>query len=358
MLQAMSTPTGSVSALRPGWVAWFDGGVRTLYPGYFALVMATGIVSNGFWFLGWPVLSDVLLAVNLVAYPVLVVATVARLARHPRELWADLVNPRLVFSFFTIVAGTDVLGLQLFVRGHVGVAVALWIVAFVAWVALSYFSFSVLTFLNEGRSADVVHGGWLIAIVGTESLALLGVRLAPHLGSLESLMFVAVYVLWGVGIVLYGIFVTLFAYRIFFLPVDATEMSPLFWVIMGAAAIATNAGSTMLRLPPDLPFLMDMHSFVDGTTLLLWAWATWWIPLLVIIGIWRHGVRREPLSYHPAYWSLVFPLGMYTLATYHLALAADFTPLSTLPRVSIWIAFTAWLITMTGMVRTLVRSRG
>jgi tellurite resistance protein TehA-like permease len=346
-----------VTATRPGWGAWLDGGVRTLYPGYFALVMATGIVSNGFWFLGFRVLSDILLVIDLVAYPVLVAATIARLVRHPKALWADLINPRLVFSFFTIVAGSSVLGLQLFLRDEHGIAVGLWLVAFVVWVGLSYFSFSVLTFLNEGSGADVVHGGWLIAIVGTESLALLGVRLAPHLGSLDSLMFVTVYVLWGVGIVLYGIFVTLFAYRIFFLPVDATEMSPLFWVIMGAAAIATNAGSTMLTTPPGLPFLADMHSFVDGTTLILWAWATWWIPLLVIIGIWRHGVRREPLNYHPAYWSLVFPLGMYTLATFHLALAADFSPLEDAPRISIWIAFAAWLLTTSGLLRSLARSR-
>lgn len=45
-------------------------------------------------------------------------------------------------------------------------------------------------------------------------------------------------------------------------------------------------------------------------SLLLWAWATWWIPLLVIFGVWRHLVHCQPLRYHPMYWSLVFPLGM------------------------------------------------
>jgi tellurite resistance protein TehA-like permease len=341
--------------LRRGGSARVDAAVRTLYPGYFAMVMATGIVSNGFWFLDLETLSGALLAVNLVAYPLLVVATVLRAARHRQALWADLVNPRLVFSFFTIVAGSDVLGLQLLLRGWTAPAVALWIVAFVAWILLSYFSFSVLTFLNAGTGADVVHGGWLIAIVGTESLALLGVGIAPSLGSLESLMFVVAYSLWGVGIVFYGIFVTLFSYRIFFLRVDAADMSPLFWVIMGAAAISTNAGSTLLVTPTDLPFLIDMHPFVDGTTLILWAWATWWIPLLVIFGFWRHVVCRHPLTYHPAYWSLVFPLGMYTLATYRLALAADFAPLRDVPQALIWVAFAAWLATMLGLVRSIVR---
>jgi len=325
-----------------------DDGIRSLYPGAFALVMATGIVSNGFEALGFIWLSDVLFAINVVAFPVLVAATVARAVRHPRALWADLIDPRLVFSFFTLVAAANVLGLQLWLRGADGAATGLWVFALVAWVLLSYFSFSVLTFLNSGTGADVVHGGWLIAIVGTESIALLGVRLAPDLGDAA---FVVVYVLWGIGIVLYGIFVTLFSYRIFFLRVTAADMNPLFWVIMGAAAIATNAGSTLIVTPTGLPFLEAMHAFVDGTTLILWAWATWWLPLLVIFGVWRHGVCREPLRYHPMYWSLVFPLGMYTLATYRLALASDFTVLQDVARVLVWISFAAWLATMWGLLR-------
>ena len=327
--------------------------VGSLYPGYFALVMATGIVSNAFFYVGQRGLSTALLAVNLIAYPVLLVATAARAVRRPRALWADLINPRLVFSFFTFVAGSDVLGLQFSLRGAQGVAVGLWLAALVAWVLLSYFSFSVLMFLNAGTGADVVHGGWLIAIVGTESLALLGARIASHLGSLEHAAFVAVYVLWGVGIVLYGVFVTLFCYRVFFLPLQAAEANPLFWVIMGAAAISVNAGSRLIITPTGLAFLAAMHAFVNGTTLILWAWATWWIPLLVIVGVWRHAVRRYPLTYHPMYWSLVFPLGMYTLATYRLGLAADFPPLEAAARVLVWIAFGAWLITMAGLLRAL-----
>jgi tellurite resistance protein TehA-like permease len=332
---------------------WVDGGVRSLYPGYFALVMATGIVSNALWFLRFRTLSDVLLWINVVAYPLLLAATVVRVVRYPRRLWADLINPRLVFSFFTLVAGSNVLGLQLFQRDVEGVATVLWLVALALWVLLSYFSFSVLTFRNAGTGADVVHGGWLIAIVGTESLALLGGGLAPSLGSLA---FVVAYALWGIGIVFYGIFVTLFSYRIFFLQVEAADMNPLFWVVMGAAAIATNAGSTLILTPPGLPFLDAMHAFVDGTTLILWAWATWWIPLLVILGVWRHVVLRYPLAYHPMYWSLVFPLGMYTLATYRLSLAADFTPLQTVARVLVWFALAAWAISMAGLLRSGIRT--
>ncbi|MCC6223116.1 MAG: tellurite resistance/C4-dicarboxylate transporter family protein [Thermoleophilia bacterium] len=328
----------------------FDRGVRPLFPGYFNLVMATGIVSNALFIIGPRPLSSALLVVNLAAFAVLVLATTLRAGIYRRELWSDLTNPRLVFTFFTIVAGANVLGSGLYVRGFELVAAGLWLFALVVWVLLGYFSFAVLTFINTESGAEVVHGGWLIAIVGTESLVVLGALVAPEFGPLAALTWVAVYALWGVGIVFYGIFVTLFTHRIFFLRVTAEDMNPLFWVVMGAAAIATNAGSTLIVSEPDLEFLLAMRPFIDGTTLILWAWATWWIPLLVIFGFWRHVVQRYQLSYHPAYWNLVFPLGMYTVATYRLSLASDYTALQTVSRVMVWVSFAAWLLTMLGLI--------
>jgi tellurite resistance protein TehA-like permease len=321
-----------------------------MYPGYFALVMATGIVSNAFFYLGYDVLSDALFWVTLAAFPVVLACFVVRAVVWPAAVWRDLVDPRLVFTFFTLVAAADVLGLQLHLRGEDHLALVLWLAALAIWVVLGYFSFAVLTFDEGQTGADVVHGGWLIAIVGTESLVLLGAPLADEFGSLEDTIFVAVYALWGIGIVLYGIFITLFAYRIFFLRVDASEMNPLFWVVMGAAAIATNAGSTLILNEPNLPFLDAMRPFVNGTTLILWAWATWWIPLLVIFGVWRHLVRHYPLTYAPMYWSLVFPLGMYAVATYRLALASDFHPIEIFSQAMVWIAFGAWVATMLGLL--------
>src|SRR5688572_14796417 len=306
--------------------------IRGLYPGYFALVMATGIISNAAWHIGHRGASDFLLGVNLVAFPLLLLALAVRMTRFRGEVFADLVNPRLVFSFFTIVAAADVFGLQLALRGQTESAVFLWLFALAVWTLLGYASFSVLTFINTESGADLVHGGWLIAIVGTESLVLLGAQLAPHFGAAAPLAFVSIYALWGIGVVFYGIFITLFSYRLFFLRVEPADVTPLFWVVMGAAAIATNAGSTLILTDPGMPFLLALRPFLDGTTLILWAWATWWIPMLVIFSVWKYVVRREPIAYHAMFWSLVFPLGMYTLATWRLSLAADFPPLQWIPR--------------------------
>jgi hypothetical protein len=65
---------------------------------------------------------------------------------------------------------------------------------------------------------------------------------------------------------------------------------------MGAAAISTNAGSVLIATDSAMPFLNAMRPFIDGVTLTMWAWATWWIPLLLFLGVWKHGVRRVPPS--------------------------------------------------------------
>lgn len=333
-----------------------DRGIRDLYPGYPAIVMATGIISNALYFMGLFGLSQALFVVNLVAYPVLLMAILARLFRHAPALWADLLDPRLVFSFFTIVAATDVLGIQCDLRGYTDAAIALWLFALAVWIVLLYLSFAVLSFLNTALDANVVHGGWLIAIVGTQSLVLLGVRVADHLVEYGTGLIVLAHMLWGIGLALYAMFVTLFSYRIFFFKLTPDDLSPLLWVVMGAAAISANAGTSLLLNNAHLPYLASMRPFVDGVTLIVWAWGTWWIPLLVFFGVWKHAVCRIPLSYSPALWSLVFPLGMYSVATFRLSLATQFPFLGTLGREFVWIAIPAWLTTALAMVVSNMKS--
>lgn len=327
--------------------------ISKLNPGYFALVMATGIVSNAMFFTGQRVVSDALLALAFLFLLWLCAATSWRIIRFQRALWADLVNPRLVFSFFTIVAALDVFGGGLCLRGYNEIAVPLWLLAFVLWFFLLYFSFGVLTFLNRAEEADVIHGGWLIAIVGTESLVILGAQIAPLFGEHAPAIFVLIHMLWGVGLGLYAIFITLFAHRIFFFEIKPADLSPLLWVVMGAGAISTNAGSILILTKSELPFLDSIRPFIDGVTLLMWAWSAWLIPLLLMFDIWKHGVRKEPIRYTPSLWGFVFPLGMFALASGRLSLASDFTLLQSVSYVMVWIAFLAWVATAIGLGKAL-----
>ena len=100
-----------------------------------------------------------------------------------------------------------------------------------------------------------------------------------------------------------------------------------------------------------------MAPFVEGIVVLAWATATFWFPLMIAIGVWRHIVRRLPLRYHPSYWALVFPLGMYSAATFRMRAAIGLESLEWLPQLALAAALVAWTAAFFGLVHQLVTPR-
>ena len=88
----------------------FSRAAAGLFPGYFALVMATGIVSIAAYLLALTAVAWVLLFVNVAAYIVLWLLLVTRLVRFFPRVRADLTDHARGPGFFTVVAGTCVLG--------------------------------------------------------------------------------------------------------------------------------------------------------------------------------------------------------------------------------------------------------
>jgi tellurite resistance protein TehA-like permease len=119
---------------------------------------------------------------------------------------------------------------------------------------------------------------------------------------------------------------------------------------MGAVAISALVGATLIEHAALSRDVAEIVPFVTGFTLFYWAIATWWIPMLLVLGVWRYLICSVPLAYDPLYWGGVFPLGMYSVSTYHVAkiLAAPFlVPLSQLFMV---VAVLAWAATFAGLV--------
>lgn len=71
------------------------------------------------------------------------------------------------------------------------------------------------------------------------------------------------------------------------------------------------------------------------------------------MGAWRHFYKRYPLTYHPVYWGLVFPMGMYTVATFRLAQVLNMDFLLLIPQYFIYLALVAWVVTFYGLVSRL-----
>jgi tellurite resistance protein TehA-like permease len=112
------------------------GAVESLTPGYFALVMASGIISVGLRLEGFTLLSGVLLAVCVTAFVVLLSLTVWRFVSYRAAVNEDFMDPRRAFGFFTFVAGTNVLGVRLGMEGLHGVTALLLVLSGTAWLVL------------------------------------------------------------------------------------------------------------------------------------------------------------------------------------------------------------------------------
>lgn len=326
-----------------------------MHPAYFALVMATGIVSIAAHLTGLRWIAGALFAINPILYALVWALTIARLVRHRDRVVADVLSHGRSVGFFTTVAATCVLGSQFLVIGErFQVAAALWGFGIVLWALLTYAIFTVLTVKTEKPTlAEGINGGWLVAVVAAQSVAVLGAQLASGFAPYEPEVLLFCLTMWLGGGMLYIWIIGLIFYRYTFFTMSPSDLAPPYWINMGAAAISTLAGATLVLAAPHSPVIEQVLPFVRGLTLMWWATATWWIPMLFILGIWRHVIRRFPLRYDPLYWGAVFPLGMYTVCTARLSAAIEAPYLLAVPRYFVYVALLAWSLAMAGMLAQL-----
>ena len=327
-----------------------------LFPGYFALVMATGIISIACYLLEMRTLAVALVVVNLVAFALLWLLLLLRLLLFFTRIKDDINNHVRGPGFFTVVAGTSVLGSQLLiVSGQFRVASILWLLALVLWAIIMYAFFAAMTVRENKPSIEAgLNGAWLLVVVATQSISVLGTLLVGQLADYREPILFFTLCMFLLGCMLYIPLITLIFYRFTFVNVTTASLTPPYWINMGAVAITTLAGARLIIAAAEWTTLSELLPFLKGFTLFFWAAGTWWIPLLLILGFWRHVYRRFPLRYDPQYWGMVFPLGMYTVCTFQLSKAINFPPLLIIPRYFIYLALAGWIAVSIGLVYSLL----
>jgi tellurite resistance protein TehA-like permease len=330
---------------------------KGLSPTAFAIVMATGIISNSAYSLGMKTLALALFYINATAYVMVWGISLIRTVRYPRQVLADLLNHSRVSGFFTSVAATCVLGTQMIlIFGNYYIASALWLFGLVLWVGLTYTIFTGLIIKeNKPSLAEGINGAWLLAVVSTQSIALLSAQLALYFGTYKLAMNFFALSMWLWGGMLYIWMISLIFYRYMFFKFSPSDLTPPYWINMGAMAISTLAGTALITNTPHAPFLLSILPFLKGFTVFYWATGTWWLPMLFILGIWRHIYKRFPLRYDTLYWGAVFPLGMYTACTLALEQSMNLPFLEPFPHYFFFVALFAWCVTFLGLVYSLVR---
>ena len=324
--------------------------IATLFPGYFALVMATGIIAIASKQLkiGW--LADALYVITAVEYVVLAALVIARLVLYRSRLIADLTSHAKGFAFLTMVAGTNVLGsATALIHGWWGVARGLWWASMVLWAVLLYAALIAVVLRHDkpGLGAGI-NGTWFLLTVSTQSIAVLGALLLGQ--SPNDLLAFTCIAAFMLGLVLYLIVMTMVFLRWTFQGLEPNEADPPAWIAAGAVAITVLAGSNLLAARVASPRVERLAALLEGLVVLAWATATFWFPLMVAIGVWRHLVRKVPLRYHPSYWALVFPLGMYGAATFKMRAVVRLDQLEWAPKVVFAVALATWTTAFAGLV--------
>ena len=327
--------------------------VTDLPSGSFAFVMATGIISIAAALLGFGRMASLLLGVNSAGFLALWILTFLRLIYFPSDVIADLRDHRRGPAFLTVVAGTNVLGDQIsLLTSYQKIAVTLWLLGCALWVGLVYCFFAAVTTRATKPPLAGLDGTWLLIVVAAQSSAILGAQIAGGFSSPEIVIFASssLYLLGGA---FYLVIITLILYRWIFEPMAPEQLTPSYWINMGAAAITTLAGARLSSAVVFDPVLAVTRGYIIGETLFFWSVASWWIPLLAGLMVWRHLIRRFRLFYQFDYWSLVFPLGMYASATLTFAQTIGAEFLAPVPRFFFWVAIAAWCLTFFGMMRRL-----
>lgn len=322
----------------PGVFSRFHG---RPWAGAFNVVMATTVVSIAARNVGLEALSVVLLWVAVAAF-VSLAALDLWLARHPLVLVRRAAQPGQGFHALGFVADQTVLGVRIVGSGTVGLTIATVLLAcgWVLWVLIL-----AAVAVEHGRGGGrKPRGEWLLTVVATEGLAILSARIADHHHA--PALHAGATVLWIVGGVAYGVVGALLVRRATQPDFGVGNVTPDWWIVMGAPAIWCVAAIAVT----------GAHPGTLGAAAAVIAWGVATAMLIVIAAADAVRAHRLGVRFTPERWTMVFPLGMYSVASWELGRSLHAGWLTEVGKASLAVALAAWAAVAYGELRHLLVS--
>ncbi|MEO6881675.1 MAG: tellurite resistance/C4-dicarboxylate transporter family protein [Mycobacteriaceae bacterium] len=329
-----------------------------LPPDVFAVVMATGIVSVAARDHAYPRIEAPLAALAAAILVLLVAGAALQLLLGPATALARARDPDVGLRLFTFVAACAVVGACF--PTHPVVVRTLAVAAAAAWLVLFPLTLRDVVASTASQLRAHAHGSWLLVSVATAGLAITAAGVAS---STHRLAWIVVSTAaWALAVVLYLVVAGLIAWRVATEPFVPEEVTPDSWILMGALAITTLAGADLVgalrAAGPASGSPVWLSDVVRPATLVLWILASTTIPVLVYAEIWRVDHRAGSVHFAGAWWSAVFPLGMYASATAATAAQLALPSLTTISLVMFWIAFSVWVLVTMGWLHSVLRPAG
>jgi tellurite resistance protein TehA-like permease len=301
--------------------------------------MATTVVSIASRNAGLEALSIVLLWVAVAAF-VSLAALDLWLVRHPIAMLRRAGQPGEGFHALGFVADGCVLGVRIVEAGNAALTIAVILLAggSVLWVLIL-----AAVAVEHGRGGvRKPRGEWLLTVVATEGLAILAAKIAArhHLPALHAGA-TALWIIGGVACVVVG---GLLAHRAAMPDFGLGNITPDWWIVMGAPAIWCVAAVAVT----------GAHPGTAGAAAAAVAWGLASLMLIVIAAADALRALRLGVRFTPERWTMVFPLGMYCVASWTLGQSLGANWLSELGRLWLAVAFTAWAAVGYGELRHLL----
>ena len=366
----------------------FLGYVKTMPSGAFAFVMATGVVSVGMKLIdlgAWTTwLSYFLWACALGGWLFLTFSLVLRAVLHWDDLDHDFGNAATGFGYFTLPAGTLVVGIRFAAQGLWIWATVIWLLGATIWLFFAYaIPWLVIERTHhlqrgakrqtpaypsagkppsvtgpvvgnedmEGAAASTrsllshVNGVWFVWTVSTQSVSILAAFLQLHYrgGGQEFFTVIAV-ITWATGLGLYLAVFIAFIMRVIRQGISPVDLDPSLWVVMGALAISCLASGRLVAMDSSVALAAAIRPLASGTGIFLWGLNTWLVVGLLLLGLWRHLGRGVSFRYVTTLWAMVFPMGVYSVASMTVGSVEKVAIIAWFGKVFIWVALVAWTL--------------
>ncbi|MEJ5312828.1 MULTISPECIES: hypothetical protein [Anaerolinea] len=310
--------------------------LRTLHPGWFGAVMGTAIVATilslnpgnlpGFK----PVLQAGAIGFHvfaLLAMTGLLIPTVIRWFRFPKESVQDIIHPVFGAMFATLPAALLVLASTTASVGKLWLSPSLTnllLMILSVTGTLLGFAISILftyaLFLNTEVRKEHANGAWFIPPVVNIIIPLALLALIPLVPEAwRSSVFALSVAFWGAGFFLFLMVAAVLYERLIFHALPPAGMIPSLWIGLGPIGVG---GLVLLRLvQTGAAFLNESTPILmQGATmaaLSLWGLGIWWLGVLILVT--TRVEKNGGIPYSPGWWGYVFPGGAFTALTLSLA---------------------------------------